>query len=502
MSNQPSSAAGALDPPTPVAAGESRGTSEASPTPPGFGVLFSGLWIAATVTHIWNQASPGFLQPGRIVDPWYWAVLVAGCIALLRPASALLLLGFSATVVVAVVAQLPIAADHWILTGVVSAGLLVSGWRCFRRGRFDCDAITEDVAPFARLALIIGYSGAALAKLNTTFLDPGQSCAVKLAGDVFRFWGIALPDATGIRTLIVVGVTATELAVPILLLVPRTRPLGIGVAGVFHYLMGSSRALAVLDFTALLLALLVLFAPREVAAGWRWLTEAWRRLLARSPAWAGRLAAAWWPRIPLMVALFLIAGYRGQILGNQPWRIFTWLFLLIGWGVCLGLVIAALVRYRRAQRPGSARLRIRSLGHGALAACVLLTVASPYIGLWTRGSFTMFSNLRTEEGVSNHLFLPRLMLFDHQDDFVEVIWSRRSTWRRATANGERVHFLEVRRHLARHPEQPIHLVRNGETIRVRQAKERPELIHVGPLESRLPRYRNLSTTGHQACIGI
>ena len=46
-----------------------------------------------------------------------------------------------------------------------------------------------------------------------------------------------------------------------------------------------------------------------------------------------------------------------------------------------------------------------------------------YLGLRTAGNFTMFSNLRTEGGISNHLFMPRRLvsLADYQEDLVEIL---------------------------------------------------------------------------------
>jgi hypothetical protein len=54
----------------------------------------------------------------------------------------------------------------------------------------------------------------------------------------------------------------------------------------------------------------------------------------------------------------------------------------------------------------------RRLRHPALVAIVVLfTVngASPYLGLKSETSLTMYSNLRTEGDLSNHLFAPEIM---------------------------------------------------------------------------------------------
>jgi hypothetical protein len=53
---------------------------------------------------------------------------------------------------------------------------------------------------------------------------------------------------------------------------------------------------------------------------------------------------------------------------------------------------------------------------------VALNALTPYVGLKTQNAFTMYSNLQTEQGVWNHLFLPEAMrVFELQDDLVEIV---------------------------------------------------------------------------------
>lgn len=48
---------------------------------------------------------------------------------------------------------------------------------------------------------------------------------------------------------------------------------------------------------------------------------------------------------------------------------------------------------------------------------------APYLGLKTETSAAMYSNLRTEGGTNNHLFMPALRLTGYQDDLVEITQS-------------------------------------------------------------------------------
>ncbi|MEL6263995.1 MAG: hypothetical protein AAFR12_23415, partial [Cyanobacteria bacterium J06626_6] len=66
-------------------------------------------------------------------------------------------------------------------------------------------------------------------------------------------------------------------------------------------------------------------------------------------------------------------------------------------------------------------------GHRALvlfsASIILLFGLSPYLGLRTAGTFSMFSNLKTEGEYSNHFLLGQnqLKLWGYQEDVVEVL---------------------------------------------------------------------------------
>jgi len=69
------------------------------------------------------------------------------------------------------------------------------------------------------------------------------------------------------------------------------------------------------------------------------------------------------------------------------------------------------------------RVQLRQLVRPESVPLLILLAAglSPYVGLRTEASFSMFSNLRTEGAVNNHLFMPHWHLFGYEDDLVEII---------------------------------------------------------------------------------
>ncbi len=100
----------------------------------------------------------------------------------------------------------------------------------------------------------------------------------------------------------------------------------------------------------------------------------------------------------------------------------------------------------------SRSLRLR---HPIFAVGMLVLVVnslSPYVGLKTESSFTMFSNLHTEGGRWNHLFIPEAVrIFPYQDDLVRIVASNDRALEASTRNGQRLVRFELERYLRSHP---------------------------------------------------
>ena len=88
----------------------------------------------------------------------------------------------------------------------------------------------------------------------------------------------------------------------------------------------------------------------------------------------------------------------------------------------LAWVVLLLRNWRHWFQPPPANCGRFGAGHVVLAVALILIVvnaASPYLGLKTRFSFTMFSNLQTEPGRWNHVVIPEAMrIFGLQDGLV------------------------------------------------------------------------------------
>ena len=89
------------------------------------------------------------------------------------------------------------------------------------------------------------------------------------------------------------------------------------------------------------------------------------------------------------------------------------------------------------------------LSQACLVGLLIANGFSPYLGLKTESSFAMFSNIRTEGGRSNHLFIPNYQLFDYQKTLVEVVESTDSRLDRARETNRVLPYYELMRRMQR-----------------------------------------------------
>ncbi|HSH59473.1 MAG TPA: hypothetical protein VK988_07500, partial [Acidimicrobiales bacterium] len=95
------------------------------------------------------------------------------------------------------------------------------------------------------------------------------------------------------------------------------------------------------------------------------------------------------------------------------------------------------------------------LGHPVFVVGALLLVAnsvSPYLGLKTESSFTMFSNLYTEQGSWNHLFIPEaIRMFPYQDQLVRITDSDDRALEASSLEATQLVRFELERYIRTHP---------------------------------------------------
>lgn len=285
--------------------------------------------------------------------------------------------------------ELPFVADHVHLQLALLIALIPS-WRAERPEPARASGGLLYIA-------IAMYVFVALAKLNANFFDPIHSCATLLHRYFVEFWGLG--DLMHQSAFIPWSVAITEGLVFVLLAIPRTRKLGAILGTCFHLMISSPPNIQVQDYNAALIAAFILAFDDEVIASFD------RRFIQRAIL-PGTIILS-------LSALLVLADRDAYFL---PY--------IIGYTISYGalyLFVAALVfkQLRRLRLGAAPSVQAASVAKvwwvtKLLVALFVINGLSPYLGLKTLGSFTMFSNLRIAATQNNHWFMPQLGLAQEQ----------------------------------------------------------------------------------------
>ncbi|MFN6544922.1 hypothetical protein [Mycolicibacterium nivoides] len=364
---------------------------------------FATLFAMALVFHYSDS------QPLAVVP-----ALLAGLPALLFPGSvAAAALAVAAGATVAVL-NLPAASNHLVLSLLVAVALGTAAlWALAVRNRPGVpDSFVQRWLDAARspvgFVLLVVYLFTVFDKLNTAYFAPETSCGSDLFGQLIwlnGFDGVVPGPAVGQFVAIVAVVI--EAAILALLAVPRLRFWGVLLGVGFHSILALA---SFYDFATVVFAVYVLLVPTEVFA-----TLAPRTTALRRVALTGFAAHV------LLSVVSSSADSPASPIG-LPWHT----LLVLTWALAVIPFMVALLRGYRAAESAGVRAPNWHLRPLVLLVAPLLALANgvtPYVGLKTVANFSMFSNLHTEEGTTNHLLpgVTALELADYPRDTVTVV---------------------------------------------------------------------------------
>lgn len=424
--------------------------------------LFASLWAVAALFHVLGTSgSVTRLVTAPTTTGVAQALLATCAIALLiRPGRTAPLLLLAVLGLFTAWLEAPVLGSHWALAAFVNLALLLARGT----GGLDRARLAGLFLPVARWCLVLFYAFAAFAKLNTDFLDAAVSCSTYFFGETFG------PPAVGAE-LIPVATALTELSIPLLLLVRRTRPVGVLLGLGFHSVIALGVAHPFYDFSAVLVALFLLFLPTGFA------TSALRVLRGRGTAarhvWVG-LA------VTVLMAAPWVADGTAFVLAFAAGRLVLWFLLdaavLVGVGTWL-------VRHRE-RDPGSDRALAGRAAWPLALIPVLLAVNGvlPYVELRTAYAFTMYSNLRMVDGTSNHLLVrSSLPLAGRHTGLVTVLSTDDPGLDRYRQEGYLLPWDSFRAYLAEHPDVAVTYERGGRRVVAERASGDPALVSAPPM---------------------
>ncbi len=341
---------------------------------------------------------------------------------------------------------LPTGSNHTIMSLFLMTGLVIAYLHTAVATRavvVGVERFYDAFAPLGRWLLIIMYFYGTLHKVNTDFLNPVTSCAVAM----WRRYHFPeyIAETQTIHALTMYGTLMVEATAIAMLLTRRFRWCGIVLGVGFHGFLGFLPPGRIVAYSVLSILLHSLFLPKDSLDRFK-AGPVGRRLCPL-------LATLRWR------VVFCLSGVLALI--NLPRE--------ASWGIFLLAVLAYVVAYGR--EPDEAEARPRPwlvspvLALNALAVLFFLNGASPYLGFKTGQTISMFSNLITEGGRSNHLFVPNIRLFDHQYRIVDDIETDQPSLARWHREGYRLIEYQVLDFLERSPGTRATFVIDGQTYR-------------------------------------
>lgn len=457
--------------------------------------LFAVMWALAALWHVLGNTFVG--------SSWsHAAVALAAGLVLWRPGSMGTLCVLAVTSVIAVWEEAPVLGNHWLLVGLIDLVILMAAAAAAIRRRWNEPVdFANRVFPAARLCLLSFYAFAAFAKLNAGFFDRSVSCAVyyfRESTDSVGLGALRLGEAVWLQWVVIVAIVVVELSIPVLLIVRRTRHLGVVLGLVFHGLLAVDRSHQFFDFSSVLAALFVLFLP---ASAGEWVAERAGSMRARLALTDERLPrrvhaalAALPAAVGVVVAVDAMDARTALDVGWWSWQVY--------WLVC----IVATLRYLRQRRPRPEPGALRP-HHVAFLLIPLLVVANgltPYTEVKTGYGWNMYANLRTVDGDSNHFVIrSTLPLTDEQADLVRIISTDDPGLDRYAERRYALTWTQARIYLSEHPEVRIAYARGNEVVALRHAADRPELVEAVPLwREKLLLFRAVDLSSPERCVPV
>lgn len=442
--------------------------------------VFAVLWAAAALFHVFGPSGRvfGLVDDVTKVGVAQLAVAAVALALLARPRTTWLLVLLAVASTVSAWYEAPLLGNHWLVAVFVDLAIIGAAAVSTTHWTIDRARLTAIAVPVARWTLLVFYSFAAFAKLNNAFFDTNVGCGTFYFDELAGSLGFSTPIAVGQggwAQLVPFGVAGTELAIPLLLLGRRTRNAGVALGLLFHSIIALDQTHLFSDFSSVLAALFCLFLP--VA----WATSVVHRYEDLSPGMRHLIRA-------LAVVGFGTATVA-MVLG-RPARLFEDARLslwLIADALILYLVYDHLRRDRQTtlQRPFASDAMPRWLW--VVPVVVVLNGLMPYFEIKTAYSYTMYSNLVTADGRTNHILVPRTLPVNGQAaDLVRIKETNDPGLAAYISLGYDVPYLSLRAYLSEHPDVGLRYLRGGVEHQVARASDDPDLVRpVNGLERRL-----------------
>lgn len=457
--------------------------------------VFSCLWAFATLFHM--------AQSDSFNSMLHYALLTLAAVhVIFRPSSVLGFVVLLSLQLHDVFFKLPAVSNHWIFTTFVDLTMLQALlYLILKKKTFQVDAgeWLETFAPVVRIEVIILYFYVVFHKLNSGFFSTDVSCASYFVNAQVNGAAFSVPPL-----LLSLGAYATifiETLIPLLLCFRAIRNWGVLIGLLFHGMLGFNPLNGFYDFSSMIFAVYFLFAGPQVV---RNIPMLWDEFKAKKPFAQVNLSKFSYTRLVVAIGVLLVALSAVNVL-TKVMHNHKLYFFWLGYSLLVVLLFIRSMVAGRNKRV-SERRHFFSLPHWSfflLPLLVFFNGLSPYIGLKTEASFAMFSNLRTENGETNHYIMPAsLQVFDYQQDMVEVVSSSDRFMQKLARTQQLMNYYKFRDYVGRRRPASLEYIYKGKVYTFRAAEAKPDnaLLQANPYWFRkLMHFREISKSAQEPC---
>ncbi len=440
--------------------------------------FFGIFWAFAVMMNSFRQGA--HLDRGLI---GFVSILLyaSAAILLMKPSSTFRLLVVAAIGSIEFILRLPQMPNHFLMIGIINIALLLVATVKRFKGKLNENWLHGSL-PFFRLLFVIIYGFAAFAKLNSGFFKLQTSCAYVLSNREFAWLGIDIDFNN--YSFFPYLISATEIIIFLGLLFHWTRPYAVILACLFHTSLSLTPVSQGLGFTFALYGFIILFISNEAKI--------------ESINWARIRQVKLDKKVPLdvfkMLYAILVIAVGSAFLVTS---INHFMYLAIRWAFALLLLVVLTIgliyltfkfRKNKIDKPLFA---VKGISQFIIFVLVVLTCLSPYLGIKTRPTFTMYSNLTVENNSTNHLIMPRFFPGSLADDVVTIIDSSNPALKQDAQNGVKWIYLELQRAMKAAPNTSISFVRDGKRHTLQKASDDSDLINPNPILAKLLSFRKV-----------
>jgi hypothetical protein len=400
--------------------------------------------------------------------------------------------------------RMPMNPNHWIFMAIVNLTILQALFTLMIRQRsFDINSteLFKTFVSVVRVEVVVLYLLAAFHKLNTGFFTPDSSCAAYLLRA--QQIGSIIPLNDSVFLANAYATVIIEFSIPIFLCFRKTRNLAVVIGIIFHGVLSYSAFNAFYDFSSMIFAAYILFTTYDYSKS----IQALKNKIKQRRIFSILENDHYSLKNLLTVSAFVIIALTILYILNKKLDTYKSFHLYVFWTPYCALFLYCFIRYmivdQKALVPSYATFTLPGRAYLVLPIIVFVNGITPYIGLKTENSYSMFSNLRTEGGVSNHFIMPAsLQIFNYQKEVVEIVSSTDPNLQKLADNNKLILLFELKNYVKERKPKKIDYLLNGQrkTFDLSNADSRKELGENPYVLYKLMKFRSFDKFEPQTCV--